>query len=233
MSNNTQALQKYLGTRTKSLAAWAQGMCDPAQLVRFALLDYSTSTQLQKCSHESIYLSLIAAAQVGLAPDGVESSIVPYSTTATWQPMYQGLIRKALEHPDISSLYAVAVYENDTFEAWQGTCPRIDHKLAVTERGDLCASYAVARMASGDPLYEVLTGEDLTKIRARAADGSAAWKDFPGQMARKSAIKRIAKYLPRTTQFAQAVRLDDLATTGDIAGYRQVIDVPANDGVSE
>lgn len=236
MSSNGQqggsvkALQVYLKQREPHLAQWAQGAVDPSSLIRFALLDYSHNEKLQECSPESIYVSLIAAAQLGLEPSATrgEGAIVPYKGVAQFQPMYRGLVKLARLNGPVKSIYSHVAYEGDVFAVQLGTDPKIVHELNLKKRGKPIAAYAVARIDGDDPLYEVLSWDDVAKIRALAPK-SPAWRDWETEMAKKSAVKRLCKMLPVGDKFSQAARLDDMVTAGDVAGYHRVIDVEATE----
>lgn len=228
-SNPAQALQRFLADRTAKLAEWAQGRIEPASLVRFALLEYSQSQQLQRCSPESIYLALIACAQVGLEPSGVkgEAYIVPFKTTATFMVGYRGLIKLALRSGQVKSLASHVVYERDTFEIDLGTSAHVVHKPALANRGKLLGAYALAKMASGEFEIEWMAVEDLEKIRSSAQRGdreSPAYSGWADQMYRKAPIRRLAKRLPLGEDFHRAAQADELADAGDIQAYTRAID---------
>jgi hypothetical protein len=72
--------------------------------------------------------------------------------------------------------------------------------LLVGTRGPVIASYAVATLADGSKLIEVLLSEDLTRIRAMSPSADRGpWATWPDEMARKSAIRRLLKRLPHGT----------------------------------
>jgi recombination protein RecT len=222
-------LQAFLGIREDQLKKWACGAVDPASLIRFALLDYSRQDRagemLRKCPPETIYTSLIAAAQLGLEPSATrgEGAIVPYKNVAQFQPMYRGLVKLARMNGPVKSVYAHVAYENDRFKVWLGTEARIEHEVAIMSRGNPVAAYAVARLEDDDPMYEILTWDEVLKIKRKAAD-TPAWRDWETEMGKKSAIKRLCKTLPVGDKFAQAARLDDMVIAGDVDGYKRVID---------
>ena len=60
--------------------------------------------------------------------------------------------------------------------------------------GEIIGAFAVCLFADGGMQYEVLTKNEIDTIRRKSkAANSPAWKDFYGEMARKSAMKRLCK----------------------------------------
>lgn len=228
-----QALRKFLDARLPQLAEWAQGKIAPEALVRFAVMDYSQSEQLQRCTLESIYLSLIACAQVGLEPGGIkqEAFIVPYKQTATFQPGYRGLIKLAMRSGAVKALRSHVVYEGDTFEPDLGSEPRVIHKPALRERGKMLGAYALAKVVipgADEPELEVewMPLEELERIRESSKRGdkeSPAYRAWADQMYRKAPIRRLCKRLPLGEEYVRAARLDELAEGGNLRGYQQTI----------
>ena len=227
--NPLDALKGFLNVRTDQLAKWAAGKIDPASLIRFALLEYSQSEYLRRCSPDSIYLALIACAQVGLEPSGVkgEAYIVPFKGTATFMAGYRGLIKLALKSGQVKSLSSHVVYTNDVFEIDLGTEARVIHKPALRDRGEVLGTYALAKMVNGEFEIEWMPKEDLEKIRKSAQRGdreSPAYVTWSDQMYRKAPIRRLAKRLPLGKEFYIAANADELADAGDLTAYRNVIE---------
>lgn len=223
-------LRNFLEGRTEQLAKWVRGRVDPASLVRFALLEYAKSKQLQECSHESIYLSLIACAQVGLEPSGIkqEAFIVPFKGQATFMPGYRGLIKLALRSGAVKSLAAHVVYEADEFAIDLGTNASVVHRVALTERGKAIGTYSLAKLSNGEFDVEWMPIEELEKIRKSAQRGdreSPAYSQWTDQMYRKAPIRRLCKRLPMGEDYYLAATLDETAEGGDLRSYRQALNV--------
>lgn len=237
-------LARFLNDRRDRLAEWAQHRIEPAALIRFALMDYQRSPQLQNCTPESIYLALIACAQLGLEPGGVkgEAYIVPYKGQATFQLGYRGILTLAHRSPLIRKLSANVVHERDDFEIDIGTNSRIVHRPALDDdRGDVIGAYAYAVLPHDEIDVEYMARADLDKIK-RSAQGTnrsdSPWQLWEDQMFRKSPIRRLGKRLPLDGDAAFALQLDGAAVGGDRDAYRDafrrrniepdVLDVPAS-----
>jgi len=57
----------------------------------------------------------------------------------------------------------------------------------------------------------VLPKADVEQIRRKSskAPDSPAWKNYPGEMAKKCAIRRLCKTLPLTIEAREAIEVDD------------------------
>src|SRR5690606_37308312 len=71
-NDSVKNLQRYLNARGKNLAAYAASRVKPDTLIRLALFEFSQNEWLRRCTPESIYGSLILAAQIGLEPSGIK-----------------------------------------------------------------------------------------------------------------------------------------------------------------
>lgn len=237
-SDPVRALSKFLEARTKNLAKYAASRIRPDMLIRLAIFEFSQNEFLRRCTPESIYAALIMAAQVGLEPGGLrqECFLVPYKGKCTLIPGWRGLVKLALRSKAVKSLYSHVVYEADHFEVWLGSDPKIVHRPAiVAERGQLVAAYAVAQMENGAIDVEVMTIEELVKIREMAAKGRGgkdgpAYTDWEDQMYRKAPIRRLAKRLPLGDDFFLAAKADELAETGEPDKIGAFIDVESTPG---
>lgn len=225
-----QGLKKFLDARIDNLSQWVRGRIEPASLIRFALLDYSQSEQLQRCSPESVYLALIACAQVGLEPGAMkqECFIVPYKTTATFMLGWRGLVKLAMRSGAVNSIKSQLVYDQDAFDLDLGSNEHVVHRPSLKERGKIIGAYAIAKMANGELEVEWMSIDDLEKVRRSSQRGdkeSPAYRDWADQMYRKAPIRRLCKRLPLGEDYALAVKLDDLAEVGDVPAYRRVINI--------
>lgn len=226
-------LQQYLSGKSEALARWTRERVAPDALIRFALFDYQRSPQLQKCTYESIYLSLIACAQVGLEPGGPkqEAFIVPYNNKgqyeAQFQIGYRGIITLAKRSGLVSRVVGHIVYEADEFDYDEGSKTFVTHKRALRDRGDWVAAYAFATQRDGELELEVMSRPDLERVLAHATARyvTPAYRDWQDQMLRKAPIRRLGKRLPLGADFALAMELD---AARDIASTRSSLDLVAD-----
>lgn len=186
---------------------------------------------------QSLYNSCVRAAQDGLAPDGREGALVIFSKkhgnswfkAVQWMPMVNGLVKRAAKSG--IKMDAHVVREHDDFDYALGDDPHITHKVPKlgTPRGEAIGVYAIATLPDGTKKREVMTREDVEKIRAASkASGNGPWKDWWEEMARKSAIRRLFKLLPLDMMGHDAERFRDAVHRDDeLYDFDEVSDTPA------
>lgn len=230
----TSQLTNMLEQKRNDIADALADQIDVGRFTKTALVAARKSPRLRKCSIESVYESLLDSARLGLQPDGKEGAIVPYYDSdderyqAQFQPMAEGISSLMLRSNDVAKVEARAVRENDEFDYSYGTGQYIEHKPARKDRGGVIASYAIIYWTSTDePTIEVLEKTDIEDIRnASDAPNSPAWSDWYGEMARKSAVKRISKYADLSPEAREVIDVDNEAMQYDFDdGHNQSNDV--------
>jgi recombination protein RecT len=112
---------------------------------------------------------------------------------------------------------AMVVYKNDKFAYREGTKPVLEHEPMLDgESGDPICVYSVAWIKGcAMPHIEVMTVGEVNSIRDRSrARDSGPWQTDWSEMARKTAVRRIAKYLPMSSELVRALEVEDAAETG-------------------
>ncbi len=171
----------------------------------------SVEPKLLQCDRHSLFLAALKAARDGLLPDGREAALAPFKEestgrqVATYMPMYAGLLKKIRNSGELSSLSANAVYSNDKFEYTLGDDEHIAHAPAMTgPRGKLIAAYAIAKTKNGGIYRRVVTAQDVDDIKAVSRAKKGPWHGkFESEMWIKTAIRRLAKILPQSTDINQ------------------------------
>ncbi len=74
--------------------------------------------------------------------------------------------------------------------------------------GPVRAAYAVAEFVGGEVQIEVLYRRDLDKVRKMGAN-AGPWSSWYEEMARKTAVRRLCKYLPYDPAVDEAIRVID------------------------
>jgi recombination protein RecT len=229
-------LSDFLRPRMKNLAEYGRGLVKPENLMRLACFEMTRpeAKWLTQASHESIYASLIIAAQLGLEIGArAEAYLVPFGGKCTLMPSYRGLIKLAVRSGEVKHVRAHVVYAGDDFAVTLGSEERIHHKpmLGRTLDGEaypeIIAAYAIAEMKDGSAVFDVMDGWELDKHRAASqmANGPA-WKQWGEEMYRKTPVRRLFKYLPAGEDYYRAARVDDLVNSGKADQVGEVIDLP-------
>ena len=189
---------------------------DPVRFKRVVLTALRLNPDLASCSQASILGAMMTAAQLGLEPNTPMGLcyLIPYKRECTLQLGYKGLIELARRSKRITQVQAHAVYEGDEFEFELGLHSDIRHKPVAENREDaskITHVYAYARFGDGsDPVFVVLTRKKVESYRRRSHMGnSGAWVSDYEAMAMKTAVKRLATWLPLSPQAAEGIQADE------------------------
>jgi recombination protein RecT len=193
-------------------------------MTRIALTCFRMNPRLAECKPASVFAAVIQASQLGLRPGLIgECYLIPYKDECTLQIGYQGLLELVRRSGLVDSIGAYLVYERDTYSVRFGTDPGVEHVPALDgDRGGVKFGYAVAKLKGGGTHVEVMTLGEITAIRDRSQNVQSAkrygkktpWDTDFDEMARKTLLRRIAKYLPKSPDLATALALDDSAARG-------------------
>lgn len=210
-------VQQGLYSRKGAFAGMLPKHVSVDRFIKATLVACMKNPQLLQCDRASLFQAITQACQLGLDPSGTLGSayIIPYGNTATLVPGYRGLIDLARRSGQILSIEAHVVRAGDEFEYELGLEPKLIHKpnLEADKPGALRLVYAVAKLKDGGRQVEVMTRAQVDQIRAGSRAGkSGPWKDHYDEMARKTVVRRILKWLPISTeQLTQALQLEDAA----------------------
>jgi recombination protein RecT len=167
--------------------------------IRAAITSAQLNPEILACSWQSLWTACLRACRDGLLPDGVEGAIVPYKSTATWIPMYPGLLRRFRRSGQFKWVTAGVVRDGETFEHWiTQDGEHFRHIPGESVTAPIKQIYALATTKDGGVFVAVLPLAEANKIRnmSRATREDAPWKQWPEEMYKKTAIRRLAKLLP-------------------------------------
>ena len=178
--------------------------------VKLACLSLTKTPGLADCSPLTVFEAVVTAVQLGLEIGGPlqHCHLVPYGKVCTLLLGYRGLINLARRSGDITTIEARLVYANEHFDVSYGTDAVIRHIPDFTvERPDteIVAAYSVATLKDGGKQFEIMTRQEIMKIRNRGK----VWNSDFGEMCRKTPTRRLCKYLPMTAELAHALSIED------------------------
>ena len=187
------------------------------RIIRTAMM---SDSKLLGCSDVSIFDCIHRAAALGLEPNTPLHLcyLIPRGGHATLQLGYRGLSKLAKNNGEVSQIWPCEVRERDDFRVYEGTERKIHHiplDPREGDRGDLVASYAVARLADGEKQFHVCYPSDIERIRS-CAQTQNVWEKHPGPMWMKSAIKQLCKYLDLSPEAREEIHRDDMSEIGRI-----------------
>lgn len=221
----------FLETYKTEIAKALPRHMTPDRMARIALTEFRKTPALMKCDPATLFGAVIQCAQLGLEPGGTmgHAYLIPFenrkkgTTDVQFIMGYRGMLDLARRSGQILSIEARDVCENDKFTFRYGIDSTIEHVPAEGDRGELTHVYAVAKLRDGGVQFEVLTRHQIEEIRNQSQGYKTAIKynktDSPWiahftEMARKTAIRRLFKYLPVSIEIQRAVGLDEAGEAG-------------------
>lgn len=189
---------------------------DGDRVLRVTLTAVQRDSKLLRCSQESLLRALMTCTQLGLEPDGRRAHLVAYGENCTLVIGYPGLIELAIRSGFVRNIVARVVRKGDEFEYSYGTEEFVRHVPAEDPKAELLHAYAIAFLVGGGTQFDVMTKKQIDAIKARAAAKRGPWaheQDY-FEMARKTPVRRLCKYLPASPELAKATQLDEQAELG-------------------
>lgn len=199
--------------RFKSIVSWAV-VADPGLLA---------------ADRVSLFEACLAAANDGLVPDKKEGALVIYKTKikegskeiwikkVQWMPMVRGIITKLYNTGQVKSVSLDLVYGGDEFRYWKDDGgEHLEHYPAENrDKSIMRRVYALVVMKDGAVFAEPLDMDEVEKIRAKSksrddkGNPTGPWRDWYEEMAKKAAIRRLAKRLPVAREIQQVLDRDN------------------------
>jgi recombination protein RecT len=210
----------------------------PDRVARIALTEFRKTPDLWKCDQRSIVGAVVQAPQLGLEVGAAlgHAYLVPFwdkhANGHACQLIigYKGFIALARRSGEVERFSAHVVHAGDEFTYEFGSTQRIHHRPVLAERGEPVAVYAQI-MTERDIDFEVLGWDEVLAFRERFArkkggDYTGPWATDLEEMAKKTAIRRLAKRAPLSVEFQKAAALDGMAEAGEPQNLADELDVP-------
>lgn len=211
-------MRGYIAKMHDEIAKALPSVITPERFTRIVTTALSTNPKLAETTPASFLGAMMTAAQLGVEPNTPlgQAYLLPYKNKGQlecqFQLGYKGLIDLAYRSGQISVVQAHAVHEGDEFECEYGLEPKLHHKPAIRNRGDVYAYYAVFKTKDGGFGYEVMTKEDIQAHAAKYSQsygsGYSPWSTNFDEMAKKTVLKRVLKYAPLKSDFVRNMETD-------------------------
>lgn len=208
---------------------------DADRIARIALTAVRTTPKLLQTDQKSFLAALMQASQLGLEPNTPlgHAYLIPYGAQTQFQLGYQGLLDLAYRTGEYQVIYAKEVFENDEFHYEFGLNPDLKHVPSSESEGEPVGYYAVYRLKNGGYNFEYWP---RAKVLAHAKSTSKSFKNGPWQtnfdaMAKKTVIKSLLKYAPKSIEFAESLTHDEKVMSFD--ENKSIIDITPNEADME
>ena len=196
--------------------------------------------KMWECDPSSFFDAISEAASKGLSLDPAlgECYLIPRKRSwkdpngnwqktpeVNFQPGYRGILKLARRSDELTKIKAVVVYEGDEFEHFEGTDDRLYHRPSRDEDpGGVVAAYAIAKVRGSDEVtFRVMYRRDLDATAAKSGDPrndkfSDVWNEHYAEMAMKTVLKRLCKWLPVADDLKSTIIRDDIRDDGGDPG---------------
>lgn len=240
MSNQLMTVdqfKKQLAVHHKGLNSVLPSHIPADKFSRTILNAVQNNPDILESDPNSIFNECQKAAQDGLLLDGREAALVVYNSKvggqwvkkASYQPMIGGILKKIRNSGELLKIDVIAVHKNDHFKYNPSVDIAPDHAPDwFGKRGDFVGVYAVAHLKNGSTAIEIMNIDEIEEIRKTSKSGAdkntgeaiGIWKKHYVAMAKKSCLKRLAKYLPSSAD------VDQFATSeSDFSDYEEIEEV--------
>lgn len=212
----------------KQLALAVPKHLNPERMARIAATEVRKNPQLLKTQPASFLGAVMQSAQLGLEPGSAlgQAYLVPYGNQCQLILGYKGMIDLARRSGQVLSLNAYAVREGDDFSYQLGLHPDIHHVPSTDAdrvNKPIIFVYAVATLRGGGYQFEVMSRAEVEAVKAKAKSKNI-WNSYFEEMAKKTVIRRLFKYLPVSIEALQIANNDAKREAG--------IEVPKEDEIN-
>lgn len=156
----------------------------------------------------SFLSALLDCASKGLEP-GTTYHLVPFGSEVVGITDWKGELDLVLRSGAVSSVKCEVVYERDEFRFDTSMDRPIHNADWFADRGEMIGGYAYAVMKDGTVSRVVIMSraqiEDVRSVSKTAHHKDSIWQRWPDRAWRKTLLKALAKWLPQSAEYREAV----------------------------
>ncbi|WP_433956958.1 recombinase RecT [Cytobacillus horneckiae] len=205
---------------------------DADRIARIALTAVRTTPKLLECEQTSFLAAIMQSAQLGVEPNtGLgQAYLIPYGKQVQFQLGYKGLIDLAVRSGQYKAIYAHEVYENDVFDHSYGLNKDLIHKPSAIPEGDPKGYYAVYHLQNGGYDFVYWTRERIDQHAKKFSQAvqkgwTSPWKTNYDAMAKKTVLKEVLKYAPKSIELQKSVEADSTIKNEFSNDMSEIIDI--------
>jgi len=155
---------------------------------------------IEKYKKESITQGLVKGAIMGLDFLNKECYLVPRGSELIFQTDYKGekKIAQMYSIKKIKNIFANTVKKGDRFEYTERDGKKeYNYFPDPFSNGELIGAFAVVNYQDGTIDIEIMSAQEIEQVRRdySSAPESKAWKKSPGEMYKKTVIRRLCKHI--------------------------------------
>lgn len=198
-----QQVGLFTGAATDQSVTWAKESQFAIQA--FHKNDFLAKTAMANPTSAQNAIINVAAIGITLNPAAKLAYLVPRDGGVHLDISYMGLLHLAQVSGAIQWGQCKLVYANDTYES-NGLDKAPTHKYnAFGERGPVVGGYCTVKTQQGDYLTDEMSLTEIKQVENTSKAKNGPWKNWWEEMARKTIVKRSAKYWPRVERVDNAI----------------------------
>jgi len=192
------------GAKLKELQQLAGRAMSAERLIKMFAMAASRNPKLLHCTPISVLDAMTKCAELNLMPGTLGSVwLIPFDNRKTGNCEcqfilgYRGMMALARRSGDISTITAEVVKNGDEFEFEHGLESKFRHRPRCINGASVTHVWAMAKFKDGSHQLVVMTKQEVDSIRGRSrASNFGPWQTDYEEMAKKTALRRLCKYLP-------------------------------------
>lgn len=192
------------------------------RMIRIVMNEFRRCPALLKCDPASVIGSIVQSAQLGLEiGSGLgHAYLVPFGKECQFIPGYKGLADLTRRTGKIKGLWSEKVLRGDYFEyGFKAGRPVLDWKpndeIDRSLDNDLTHAFAVAEFDNGSTEWVVMSVAEIERIKAKRKNKyDGVWDEHYGEMAKKTALRRLMKTLPMSPELIDVLEADNAVHDG-------------------
>lgn len=211
-----------------------------ARILRVATTTLRRTPELGDCDPLSLVGCIIQAAGLGLEIDSTlgHAYMVPFRNHKNGNRReaqlivgYKGFLALAHRSGKVSHFSAHVVHKNDAFKFANGSHAFLEHIPTLDDPGEPIAVYAVIRTIDGAHDHEVIGWRKILECQKKYGTRGGPWTTHLEEMARKTAIRALAKRAPLSAEIGAAAGLDSMAEADQPQNLAALVEMSAGDRV--
>lgn len=238
-NNKPATLKQWVAKMTDQIAMALPQNITPERMARIAMTALSKNEMLAQSTPESFLGALLTSAQLGLecnTPLG-QAYLIPYKNGKTgrvetqFQLGYQGMLDLCYRTNQYKTIQARVVYDGDDFDYSYGFNENLHH-IPRGKTNKPVYVYAYYELTSGGHAFEVMSWNEVMKFAEQYSQSvkykkSSPWQSDPEAMAKKTVLKKVMKYAPKTVEIANAVARDSEVLSANVVndGKNAFVDI--------
>ena len=198
-----QQVGLFTGAATDQSVTWAKESQFAIQAIQKN--DFLAKTAMANPTSAQNAIINVAAIGITLNPAAKLAYLVPRDGGVHLDISYMGLLHLAQVSGAIQWGQCKLVHANDTYES-NGLDKAPTHKYnAFGERGPVVGGYCTVKTQQGDYLTDEMSLAEIKQVENTSKAKNGPWKNWWEEMARKTIVKRAAKYWPRVERVDNAI----------------------------